>query len=349
MQAKSIAALSVICLAAGGAHAQSQVSVYGKIDLGGVLDRGNPSGKSVRIDSGVLGASRLGFKGIEDLGNGYSASFQIETGFCSNGVTGINGAATGGYCTGNNSFMGRLGQGALTGPFGKVSAGLQYTLGFLNLLTFDPFNVGMAGRANNLMDGNGTRFNNSLQYVSPKLAGFSASGQFALGEHTGDFAGGRGYSAAITYADGPGYLGATYYEINNPAGGGTAKSDALIGGSYDFGWVKAHAGYQHTGGSPTGHPSIGLNDFLIGATIPLAAGRIIGSYVDHSDRTSANRSASQLALGYVYPLSKRTSVYSAFAKINPRGNSSTTTYTVGNNTSAGTGNQAFNFGLVHDF
>ena len=62
---KSLLALAVLTAVTGAAYAQSSVTLYGKVDLGLVLDSGNSAGKSVRIASGVTGGSRIGFKGVE--------------------------------------------------------------------------------------------------------------------------------------------------------------------------------------------------------------------------------------------------------------------------------------------
>src|SRR6185312_3429968 len=79
---KSLLALAVLTAITGAASAQSSVTLYGKVDLGLVLDSGNNAGKSVRVSSGVTGGSRIGFKGVEDLGGGMKAAFQLETGYC---------------------------------------------------------------------------------------------------------------------------------------------------------------------------------------------------------------------------------------------------------------------------
>src|SRR6201994_2396795 len=79
---KSLLALAVLTAVSGAASAQSSVTLYGKVDLGLTLDSGNAAGKSIRLDSGVTGGSRIGFKGVEDLGGGMKAAFQLETGFC---------------------------------------------------------------------------------------------------------------------------------------------------------------------------------------------------------------------------------------------------------------------------
>ena len=85
---KSLLALAVFTAVSGAASAQSSVTLYGKIDLGMVYDAGSASGKSVRLDSGVTGGSRIGFKGVEDLGGGTKFSFQLETGFCADSAAG---------------------------------------------------------------------------------------------------------------------------------------------------------------------------------------------------------------------------------------------------------------------
>src|SRR6516164_4473268 len=121
---KSLLALAVLAAASGAASAQSSVTLYGKVDLGLVMDSGSANGKSVRIDSGVTGGSRIGFKGVEDLGGGMKAAFQLETGYCADSAAGVksNGATVPNFCTGSNAFMGRQAYGALSGAFGALSA-----------------------------------------------------------------------------------------------------------------------------------------------------------------------------------------------------------------------------------
>src|SRR3954467_2457533 len=60
--------LVIASLVATASHAESSLTVYGKVDLGLVVDSGNVAGKSVRLSSGIGGGSRLGFRGDEDLG-----------------------------------------------------------------------------------------------------------------------------------------------------------------------------------------------------------------------------------------------------------------------------------------
>ena len=334
---KSLLALAVLTAVTGVASAQSSVTIYGKVDLGLVMDSGGPGGKSVRLDSGVTGGSRIGFKGVEDLGGGMKAAFQLETGFCAD-------SAAGGpnFCTGSNSFMGRQAHGDLTGAFGAISAGRQYSLGFNNLSTIDPFGTGFAGQVNNIVDPSGIRLNNSVTYSTPTMSGVTASAEIAFGEQTGNWQANRETGAGLTYASGPAYAGFTFYDVSNAAGNGAARKNYLFGGTYDFGVVKVHALAQKS----TGASSLDVLDLMGGVTVPVAGGQVLASYIHHNDRTSSDKDASQIGVGYLYPLSKRTSVYTAFARIQ---NLHGAAFTVGNATATGTGDKAFNLGVVHNF
>jgi predicted porin len=343
---KSLLALAVLTAVTGAASAQSSVTIYGKIDLGAVLDSGNAGGKSVRISSGVTGGSRLGFKGVEDLGGGMKASFQLETGYCADSAAGAPN-----FCTGGNNFMGRQAHGDLTGAFGAISAGRQYSLGFNNLATIDPFGAGFAGQTNQadaskitnyLVDPSGIRLNNSATYSTPNVAGFTGSAEVSFGEQTGNWTANRETGAALNYASGPAYVGFTFYDLGNSTGNGAAKKVYTLGGTYDFGVIKLHALGQKVSGPST------LDQFNLmgGVTVPVAGGSLMASYVRHNDRTAANGDANQIGAGYIYPLSKRTSVYTSYARIQ---NHTGATFMVGNATEAGTGNKSFDFGVVHNF
>jgi len=334
---KSLLALAVLTAVTGAASAQSSVTLYGKVDLGLVLDSGSAAGKSVRLDSGVTGGSRIGFKGVEDLGGGMKAAFQLETGYCADSAQGAPN-----FCTGSNQFMGRQAYGALSGSFGSVSAGRQYSLGFNNLSTIDPFGTGFAGQVNNIVDPSGIRLNNSVTYSTPSMGGVTASAEIAFGEQTGNWQANRETGAGLTYASGPAYVGFTFYDVGNANGNGAARKNYLLGGTYDFGVVKLHALVQKS----TGPTSLDVLDIMGGATVPLAGGSLMASYIHHNDRTVSDKDANQIGVGYIYPLSKRTSVYTAFARIK---NDNGAVFTVGNATAAGTGDKAFNLGVVHNF
>jgi predicted porin len=358
---KSSAAFAALSLAAAGACAQSSVTVYGRVDLGLVLDSGSPAGRSVRISNGVTGGSRLGFKGVEDLGGGTKAAFQLETGICpdsaastgSPGTVSASGTVVGpNFCTGGN-FMGRQAHGDLMGAFGIVSAGRQYSLGFNNLATIEPFGAAWAGNSintdgagNYLVDASGIRLNNSATYTTPGFHNVTASVEISLGETTGNWQASRETGAAVIYASGPAYLGVSYYDLNNANGRGTARRNVLAGGTYDFGVAKIHALVQKVTGDPTGAPSQDILNVLGGVTVPVAGGFFMASYIHHDDHTSLDRDANQWSGAYQYLLSKRTSLYVAYARIR---NDNGANFHVGNATEAGTGNKGFDLGVAHNF
>ncbi len=344
---KSTMTLAVLGALAGTAAAQSNVTLYGKIDTGLVFDNGS-AGHSIRVSSGVTAGSRLGFKGVEDLGGGYKAAFQLETGFCSDSAAGAPN-----FCTGSNQFMGRQARGDLIGSFGTLSAGRQYSLGFSAFAVLDPFGAGLAGQADNtdgkgnyLVDPSAIRINNAVTYTTPTFSGLSAAAELSLGEQTGNWRKGRETGGAITYSAGPAYATVTYYDLNNANGIGDSRRDITGGGTYDFGFLKVHALVQKVTGSPTGVAKIDVLSLMGGVTVPLAGGALLASYANRNDRTATDQDAHQLGAGYLYPLSKRTSIYTAFAHIVNRHGG---TLAVGNATEIGTGDQSFNLGVVHNF
>ena len=85
---KQLLAVTVASAFASTAFA-ANVTVYGTVDtglvynntsFGGAMTDAKDSNK-FSMDSGVLGGTKFGLKGSEDLGDGYSVSFQLENGF----------------------------------------------------------------------------------------------------------------------------------------------------------------------------------------------------------------------------------------------------------------------------
>ena len=159
---KKIIALAVAGLVSGAAFAQSNVEIYGSIDMGYLYQGDNKvSGVDDRsaMDSGIGKANRLGFKGTEDLGNGLKASFTYEMGL--NGGDGKDFMAS---TQNRQSFL------ALSGNWGTVAAGRQYTPQHLFYGAADPFYNDNIGQVGNVIIKD-TRLDNLVAYVSPELFG----------------------------------------------------------------------------------------------------------------------------------------------------------------------------------
>jgi predicted porin len=358
---KKIIALAVAGLVSGAAFAQSNVTVYGKVDLGVVADGKAFAGSdtSKRLSSGVSGGSRIGFKGTEDLGGGLKASFVAETGFCADANAGTTGGGlntatvttnqaknSNGFCSGAGSFMGRQATLAVSGGFGTVQAGRQYAPAFSTILApMDPFGAGTAGQLENLMNAGVTngnpRVNNSVAYVSPSMGGFTGIGAYVFGEQLGSQKKGQGFTFAGVYGNGPINAGLAYMKVND-ANADWAIKLTTLGASYDLGVAKLSFVYQIDKLAATKD----ARDMMLGVTVPVGAGRVAASYVRHNEKMAANTDANQIGIGYFHPLSKRTEFYTAYARIS---NKNGAMFTVGNATEVGTGQNAFNLGVVHNF
>jgi GBP family porin len=355
---KTLLALAVLGSFSGIASAQSSVSVYGIVDAGIVNERGGAAGSVTKLTSGVGSASRLGFRGTEDLGGGLSANFVLESGFRLD---------TGELDNSSNRLFNRQSFVGLKGGFGAVNMGRQYTPYYLTLSSVaDPFGAGYAGSAKNLFPavGNNTRTDNAITYSSPNVAGFTGDLSYSLGEQAGSNSAGRQFGAAVGYANGPLNVRLAYNNKNTdvvaPTASNNISTNTLLAANYDFRVAKAFLAYgldkgpvsaqlpntTNPFGGTAATASTDSRDILVGVSVPFGASTVLASYIRKDDKTALNQDADQWAIGYTYAMSKRTSLYSSYARIKNKNGAG---YTVGNNTEAGSGDKAFNLGVRHSF
>ncbi len=346
---KSLLALAVLGAFAGVASAQTNVTIYGRVDVS--IANENRGGDSVnRLDGGSTGTanqsgSRLGFKGKEDLGGGLSANFVLESGFSPD--TGELGQ--GGLLFGRQAFVG------LAGGFGAINFGRQLSPLYLAVDAIDPFGVGMAGNATRLFANftaspvttasgvvtsakSPDRTNNTINYSTPAMGGFSGQLAYTLGEVAGSNSGSRQIGFSVGYANGPIAAVLAYHNANNPAATNSTKS-TLLGGTYDFGVAKAHLGFAVN----KDDVKLDTRDILIGATVPFGPSTLLVDYIRKQDRFFSNANANQVALGYIYEMSKRTNLYTSYSRTS---NDGAVRY---NSDVAGANGRIFNVGLRHKF
>lgn len=343
-------------LPVAAAATQSGVTIYGIADMGFAAESGGASGKVRKLTSGIASGSRLGFKGTEVIGDGLSAFFLLEMGI------GLDTGASqqGGLTFGRQSYVG------LMGDFGSVSAGRQYTPFYLITLAVDPFLGGFGGNSTNLVPYTAAsgRLENQIRYTSPKYSGIRIDLAYGFGETAGSNSPNSQYDGNITYEDGPLFLGVGYHHRNNNTSSLSSIESAkqtIFGATYNFGILKAHAGYGIDKGpnsSPlrnTTNPyrsvvaptaSTDSTDLVLGVSVPFGASTFLASYVQKNDKTVRNQDATQWGVGYMYAFSKRTDVYSGYAKINNKRGAG---YTVGSVIETGSGDSAFQLGLRHRF
>ena len=360
MKKLTLAALIIGAFAAQ-AQAQSNVTIYGIADVGLVGEGGGVNGRVYKVTSGVGSASRLGFKGTEDLGNGLSALFTIESGVKLD--------------TGEQDTAGSFAQrqafvGLKSKELGQLTMGRQYTM-LYNALSqvADPFGAGYAGNAKNLFPTGGvnTRLSNSIVYNSPSFNGFSVDALYGMGEQANDSTAGRQFGFGVNYSQGPLNVRLVHNNKNNdvaavgatPAVRKDRAKNTLLAANYDFGVAKVYFGYEQDKGAGSAplpvanayglkvapKSSADSNELLLGVGVPLAGGTVVASYIRKDDKQN-NQDANQFGIGYLYALSKRTTAYTAFAKVNNKNGAG---YTVGNNTEAGSGDKAVNLGIRHAF
>ncbi len=279
---KSLIALAVLA-ASGVAMAQSSVTLYGVADLGLVKS----SGVSAQMTgNGVMnnGSSRLGVRGVEDLGGGLKASFNFEQGI--NGESGATDAVT---------FQ-RAANLALSGGFGRFQMGRTLNPSFFGVAAWE-----LTGTANYSAvgtqfgyTGQGPRTNSLFQYTTPNLGGFSGTLGYIMKPDNG---GNAKYDLNAIYRQGPLAAALSYNKTN------TMKGNMALGASYDFGMAKVAASIQNNGG-----PSKG---FTIGATVPVGP---VALTLDIARENGTGMKNTDFLVEAKYALSKRTFAYAAYYK-----------------------------------
>lgn len=327
---KSLLVLAVLGTFSGMAFAQTNVTVYGVADAG-IRFRDSDAAtnsKTWGLDSGLQSGSRIGFRGTEDLGGGLSAIFTLENGFNIDDGTlgqGISASATTPALTrlfGRQAFVG------ISGRFGAVKLGRQYAPIRVAVESVDPFGLGGAGNAANVFNVHGERTDNTFNYTTANLGGFTGQVAYSFGEVAGDNSAGRHIGLSGAYANGPLHIVAAYHK-QNLLGGGTAtafpatpngeQDTTMLGATYDFGAAKLHGAYSRSKGeSASGATNLDRDDALIGVSVPVGAGTVLASYAlrrdDIAGAGGASRDANQIALGYLHNLSKRTNLYAMYAR-----------------------------------
>ena len=286
---KSLIALAVLA-ASGVAMAQSSVTLYGVADLGLVKSNGISAQMS---GNGTMnnGNSRLGVRGVEDLGGGLKASFNFEQGI--NAESGKTEA---------NTFQ-RAAWLGLSGNFGSVRLGRSLTPSYYGMAAWE-----LTGAANYSAAANqfgfvaaGSRNDSQFAYTTPSFGGFSATVGYIMKPDNG---GNAKYDLNVIYANGPIAAALSYNKVKD------FKGNASLGGSYDFGVAKIAASWQdgYKGGKGIAGEQK-QSGFTIGGTVPIGAFSVT---LDVARDTKAKDT--DVVVEGKYALSKRTFAYAAYYK-----------------------------------
>jgi predicted porin len=363
---KSLIALAVLA-ASGTSFAQSSVTIWGIVDAAVAGGKSDVNSVTRLVGSGIS-STQLGFRGTEDLGGGMSASFWLEA-----GVNNDSGAGAG--TTTNNSSVTALAsagtQGltfnrrstvSLTGGFGEIRLGRDYTPQFWNWTVYDPFGTNGVGTTRTMgssvalggttagTTGTAVRASNSVTYLFNHGAnatyagggkGLYAAVQTYFGENASNSAtpnDGDGSGIRVGYNAGPLSAAVGYGQTKFASGNMTMTN---VGAAYDMGVARLMAQITKDElGTVKG------DGMLLGVTAPMGAGLVRASYSTYENNATKAESK-QTAIGYVHNLSKRTRAYVTYANVsNAKGanvalNGSTA---VANKSSSG-----FDIGMTHSF
>ncbi|MDL2357937.1 MAG: porin [Pseudomonadota bacterium] len=303
----------------GAATAQSSVTVYGTLDAGLIKKT------DTTLAIGKRDNNKLGFKGVEDLGNGLKALFQLE----------IRYEPDTGTVESNSRplFQGQSRVG-LQGGFGMVRLGRGTTALMDSIDAFEPWNgvpsvagfktdLTVAGYSSDPLSpaGNsGNRFSNALFYTTPEMAGFQLNATVGTKEANGGPAlTGRGTALAPQYSAGaeasanPFSLSATYK--NGPfAALGAYERNAIetkiwaAGGSIMvMPELKLMATYSRQDRDHSAALNPQTKAWVAGANYTMGSGKLLAGYGQKSPDGAVK--VKEASLGYEYNLSKRTYVY----------------------------------------
>ncbi|MFS8974363.1 porin [Cupriavidus necator] len=320
-------AAAVAALAAGGAYAQSSVTLYGVADVGlEYVSNANAAGDDLfRMSSGNQSGSRWGLRGVEDLGGGLKGVFVLESGFdLDNGTS-----AQGGRLFGRQAYVG------LQSQFGSLLLGRQQTSFYDFGLIYDP--MAISSRYGILAQDAqfAARADNTVKYIGT-FGGLTASAFYSFNnngqETAGQFRRGQQYGALVSYAAGPFAVGAAYDEIHGTvsAGGvdqsGQRTRRASVGANYAFGPAKVYAGYRWAkafdgaalpGGTTVDNgiltTSTASNLYWLGLGYQLTPAFSLSGAAYYQDFRKSDADPWQFVITADYALSKRTDVYTSLS------------------------------------
>lgn len=344
MNKKLLALAIAAALAPAAAMADSgNVTIYGVMDAS--FDQvDNGSGSAVGAVSGTRtnkvssNSSRLGFKGAEDMGNGTSAIWQVESQINVDGgntsTTSANGGTTIG---GRNTFVGLSSKTMGTAVLGRHDT--PYKIATRDL---DFFADGLADNRNLMGQGASYALSNQafnfdgrqsdvLAYISPTVNGFMGAIAYVAGAEaatTSSQSKGNAWSMMGMYNNGP-LMASLAYEKHNIGGVNTGDISALagntdnsekswkLGAGYTIDQLKLGFEYERiTDNLNAGAELVAHNAWNLGGAYTMGANVIKLAYTRAGQRASvSDTGAHQVALGLDHNLSKRTKVYIQYVKL----------------------------------
>ena len=342
-------------------HAESLVTLYGIIDSGLVYQNltGNETynGSRAGLSSGTQTTSRWGMKGTEDLGDGYSLNFVLESSFETN-----NGALlSGGRIFGLQSWFG-VGKQDL----GYVRFGRQSSFALENFLPIDPFRGGF-GQARMAMafgsSNSNTKYSSLLKAMVEPVSGLKLGAGYSFAPQMNTtYYNGSGVTTATAadynfdtmhntrlitlganYTSGPLVLAASYDQVmpdpSAPVPDALSRPpnirEWILGGKYDFDWIALSAAYGQNAGGTINNQAVSVtsNGKATLDSVSWGGGQATMMF-------DPNMSYYSIMFGGTIPLNQRSKVFTSWTQAHNTGTS---------NAAAGVTNQnIFSVGYQYD-
>ena len=365
---KSLIAIAALA-AVGAASAQSSVTLYGLADVYvGQSKTTSTEGttsvetKKTGFQSGGLQGSRLGVKGVEDLGNGLKAVFNYEMGFDA-----INGN---GFAKDSDGLaFNRRAVVGLQGGFGSVLLGTDYTP-LYNLITATEADAQSTFDTGNLSTGYGGGFTPRISGVhyAGNFSGVGVQASYGYGKTTTETTvngapstntldKSQQYALGLSYANGPFMIGTAGQQIKGTNGANgvdtTGKTTEYgVGGSYDFGAAKLFANYLYS--KKQDDTSVATytkaDEANIGVLVPFGAASVVAEYGHNRYKgytagvQDTKAKGNDWLIGANYAFSKRTDVYARVGRMDDLKFKDMDGNTVGSSKA-----ESFGVGLRHKF
>ena len=298
------------------AHAQSSVTLYGRLDAGleyiSGLPNANYTGSTSRFraESGDWGTSLWGMKGVEDIGGGNKVLFQLEGSFNT-----MNGQGPGG----GGLFNRWATVGLSNSAYGTLTMGRMLFISN-GVWDFDPFGQSNWSSASLVRGRNWPQSSNNIAYQSPKFYGFDVYGQYALSNATnwngnGTTPQGREAGLQLTYTSSLFQLRGMYDEIRNNTNGNftdpfTASREYTAAFNVFLGQFKIQGAYQavrtSAAASAVNAAPTSLDHEWGGVTWQATPAAALIAAVYHVNANKGGGNATIYTIGGSYNLSKRT-------------------------------------------
>lgn len=325
-------------MAATTAFAQSSVTISGQLDAGFSSIKAGDDSTANTMNTGIHGASRLRFVGVEDLGGGNKANFWLE--MQPNLQTGATSAdlfnrgawlgASGGWgelrlgrqgtntigaiCTidQHGCYSGFYGGGILFS--GQAAPGVTGA----GWMLANPTRGGTQAASTVGASADSTRYVKAIRYSLPTLVqGLSVNATQAFGTTATATAGAAGNSMGFdaTYANGPLAVVFAYQKADADAGKDQTGKLTTLGATYDLGMAKLGAGLQQETAAGTAVAFTKGESYALTATVPMGALTPYIKFGEHkySGGTLGSVTNAKIAnVGVRYALSKRSLVYADY-------------------------------------